>query len=779
MKPGDTLGPYAVLDKLGEGGMGEVYRARDTRLDRSVAIKVLPASLAGDPVLRERFEREARTLSGLSHPNICTVYDVGRHEGIDYLVMEYLEGRTLAAILEQGAMPTHEALRVAGQIADALVIAHRHGIIHRDLKPANVMIVRGGAAGTAKLLDFGVAKRATVSAVTVTVAHATEDATRALPLTGVGTVIGTFQYMAPEQIEGHEADARADIWAFGCLFYEMLTGRRAFQAPTQPSLIAAILERQPAAIDLPDAALGPPLHRVIAACLEKNPDERFQSMRDVRRELEWIPQTVTASAAVGDRRKRWPLLATVALLATVLIAATALVTRRLQGVPAEPPPAVFTVALDSPASSVGGTGVFGGAGSGTPAVSPDGERIAFLAHDASETVIWLRDLSKLEAKQISGTDGARSLFWSPDGKSIGFFASGQLKTIELATGRVQIVCDAPLAFGGTWSADGTILFSPEERSPIYKVNAQGGTPNAVTSLTAGREQAHRWPQFLPDGRHFLYIPWTDGTTKREVTLGSLDGAPPKVLFEAQSAAVLAGDLLLYVLDTPARLMAWQFDTQALELRGKPFPLVPDNNVDYQWVTGEPNTSAGGTTLAYTTGKYRRTQLTWMNRSGRLLETLGEIGVYFDPIVSADGAILALERHDPGRGSGDIWTVDLARGAFSRLTSAPGYETTPVWSARQSRGVRVGPDGEPEHLCEHGERSRRRVTPGRHALPIVSSGLVGGRPLSRLHAQRRCDAQRHLDVRCPTPHGRAAVGINFQRRMGTGFTGRTLDRLCVG
>jgi Tol biopolymer transport system component len=683
IEPGTRLGPYEVREPLGQGGMGEVYSARDTRLDRTVAIKVLSAALAADPTFRERFEREARSLSALSHPNICTVHDVGQYNGVEYLVMEHLEGRTLAAILEQGAMPAGEALREAGQFADARVVAHRHGIVHRDLKPANVMIVRGRgtpAGGIAKLLDFGLAKRAAVSAATLTGVSPAGDATRASPLTGTGTILGTFQYMAPEQIEGREADARADVWAFGCLFYEMLTGRRAFDAPTQAGLIAAILERQPAPIVLPDPGLTPGVNRLIGACLDKNPDERFQSMRDVRRELDGIPQVSALAPGAAAGRVRGPVIAWVtALLAIAVVGTTTFVMRSFHGAPEPLPPAAFTVALDTPGYSIGPAGIFSGAGSGTPMVSPDGNRIAFIARNATVATIWVRDLAKLEPQQLGGTAGARGLFWSPDGRSIGFFTEGKLKTIELASGRVEIVCDAPIPFGGTWAADGTILFSPDERSPLYTVNAQGGTPSAVTSLVAGREHAHRWPNFLPDGRHFLYMPWKDDTTKRQITLGSLDGAPPRVLFESQSGAVLAGDHLLYVQDLPARLMAWRFDTKTLQLGGKPFALVPDENVDYQWVTGEPNASAAGTTLAYTTGKYRRTQLTWVSRTGRPLETVGETGVYFDPIISPDGAMLALEKHDLGRGSGDIWTVDLARGAFSRLSSAPGFETTPVWS----------------------------------------------------------------------------------------------------
>jgi eukaryotic-like serine/threonine-protein kinase len=704
LENGTRLGPYEIVSQLGSGGMGEVYAARDSRLDRTVAIKVLPATLAADPIFRERFEREARSLSALSHPNICTIHDVGRQssadsrQAIDYLVMEHLEGPTLAAILAQGAMRTEEALRVAAQVADALVLAHRHGIIHRDLKPANVILARPAlslpalslpngskgrrtpTSGTAKLLDFGLAKRAAVSVAAVTGVQAPADATRAAPLTGAGTILGTFQYMAPEQIEGREADARTDIWAFGCLLYEMLTGRRAFDAPTQAGLIAAIMERQPAPIVLPDAALTPGLNRLVAACLEKNPDERFQSMRDVRRELEWIPQIAASPTDPSPRRgRRVVIIGSAAVAALVLVAAGALAMRRWQ--PAIDPPATvaFTVALDTPGYTVGPPGMFGGAGSGTPAVSPDGKRIAFIAHSATDATIWVRDLSKLGPKQLLGTAGARGLFWSPDGASIGFFTAGKLKTIELASERVETVCDAPLGFGGTWAADGTILFSPEERSPIFKVSAQGGAPVAVTSLGSGNDQAHRWPHFLPDGRHFVFMGWADNMTTRAIQIGSLDGSAPRHLFDAQSGAVLAGDHFLYVVDTPARLMAWPFDTDTMQLRGKPFPLVQDDNVDYQWVTGEPSASAAGTTLAYTSGKYRRTQLTLVSRTGRPLQTLGEPAIYFDPIFSPDGSAVALEKHDAGRGAGDIWTVDLARGAFTRVSTTPGYETTPVWS----------------------------------------------------------------------------------------------------
>src|SRR5688572_2425328 len=438
--------------------MGAVYSARDTRLDRIVAIKTLSGVLAADPVFRERFEREARTLSGLNHPNVCAVYDVGRTGETDYLVMEHLEGRTLADVLERGPLPVADALRIGRQIADALIAAHRLGIVHRDLKPANVMIAGAGASASAKLLDFGLAKRAAIVPRAMSRAHALDEPTRAAPLTGAGTILGTMHYMAPEQIEGREADERADVWAFGCVLYEMLTGRRAFDAPTHASVIAAILDRQPETIQLPDARLSPAINRVVAACFEKNPDDRFQSMRDVRRELDWLDD-IPAATAIPAKTPRWPFAVAAASAAIALVAAAF----AFNQAPSAPgggaaAPMSFTIPLGSTIKA-GSKAFFGGAGSGTPHVSPDGRRIAFLAHDAADARIYVRDLGSLEIQAVRGTIGARGLFWSPDGTSLGFFANGKLQVVELASGRVDVVGDAPLAFGGSWAADGTILFS--------------------------------------------------------------------------------------------------------------------------------------------------------------------------------------------------------------------------------------------------------------------------------------------------------------------------------
>ena len=676
---GTRLGPYEILTPLGAGGMGQVYKARDTRLERIVAVKVLPPALAVDPAFRERFEREAKSISALNHPHICTLHDVGRQDGVEFLVMEYLEGETLAERIARGPLKVDDTLRLAGQVAVALEKAHREGIVHRDLKPGNIMLVRtGSAAPVAKLLDFGLAKQGATPAVGVTVAVPATDVTHVSNATAQGTILGTFQYMAPEQLEGREADARSDIWAFGCLLYEMLTARPPFEGATHAGLVAAILERQPRPLEPSISEAAPGLQRLIGACLDKNPDDRFQTVRDVRRELEWLSISSTALAPVRGRPRLAVVAGSAALAALLLIAATAIATRQLVPEASLPPPAIFNVTLPPQAAMIGPA--MGHRAMPSVSVSPDGTRIAFIAHSGTVDSIWVRPIGDIQARQLKGTTRVRSLFWSPDGASIGFFAGGMLRTIEVATEKTEAICDAPAAFGGSWAPDGTILFSPDERSPIYRVAARGGTPMPVTALDGSRQdQAHRWPHFLPDGQHFLYMSWTDGTTLRPIQLGALDGAPARKLFDAQSAAVLAGDHLLYVTDIPAKLVAQRFDPDTRQLAGTPFRAVADDNVDYNWVTGESGVSVGGGILAYTTGKFRSSRLTWLDRTGRLLATLGEPGAHFDPSLSSDGATVALEKHDWSRGSGDIWTVDLSRGAFSRLTSAPGFETAPVWS----------------------------------------------------------------------------------------------------
>jgi Tol biopolymer transport system component len=320
------------------------------------------------------------------------------------------------------------------------------------------------------------------------------------------------------------------------------------------------------------------------------------------------------------------------------------------------------------------------------AVSPDGARVAFIGWDPAGEAIWIRRLDTRDAAPVPGTHGVRSLFWSPDGTTIGFFAGGKLKTLDVAGQKIEILCDAPLAFGGAWGSDGTILFSPDDRSAVHRVDARGGTPVAVTALDAARgDEAHRWPQWMPDGRHFVFMPWRDGATRRTLQLGSIDGTPPRPLFESQSGALVAADHFVYVTDMPSRIRAQRYDPRTLQLSGPSFALLADDNVDYNWMSGNASASVSERTLVYAAGKYRRTRLTWLDRNGRTLETLGEAGALFDPAISPDGTSVAFERHDRvGGASGDIWTLDLSRGGFSRLTSAPGFETTPIWSSDGSQ-----------------------------------------------------------------------------------------------
>jgi eukaryotic-like serine/threonine-protein kinase len=678
---GARLGPYEITAALGAGGMGEVYKARDTRLDRTVAIKVLPPAIAADTELRERFEREARSLSALNHPHICTLYDVGRQDGLEFLVMEYVAGETLADRLQRGALAAHDALRIATELAEALERAHRAGIVHRDVKPANVMLAPDGV----KLLDFGLGKQPEASPIARAAGTASAGLTIAPALTMRGTILGTLHYMAPEQVEGREADARSDIWAFGCVLHEMLAGRRAFEGTTAASLIAAILERQPASIDLTGAPLEPGLRRLLDACLEKNPDERFQSMRDVRREIEWLPHRRATSSEPPARRRPRGLAGMGGAIGLAGATAAAAFAISAAGVfDAEPqpsPPVVFNLTTVSSPAALRGT-IFGDESSlPNPAVSPDGARVAFIGWDPAGEAIWIRRLDTRDAAPVPGTHGVRSLFWSPDGTTIGFFAGGKLKTLDVAGQKVEILCDAPLAFGGAWGSDGTILFSPDDRSAVHRVDARGGTPVAVTTLDAARgDEAHRWPQWMPDGRHFVFMPWRDGATRRTLQLGSIDGTPPRPLFESQSGALVAADHFVYVTDMPSRIRAQRYDPRTLQLSGPPFALLTDDNVDYNWMSGNASASVSERTLVYAAGKYRRTRLTWLDRNGRTLETLAEAGAFFDPAISPDGTSVAFERHDRlGGASGDIWTLDLSRGGFSRLTSAPGFETTPIWS----------------------------------------------------------------------------------------------------
>ncbi|HJZ70908.1 MAG TPA: protein kinase, partial [Vicinamibacterales bacterium] len=498
---GARLGPYEIVSAVGAGGMGEVYRANDTRLDRTVAIKILSSA---DPSLEARFEREAKAIAGLTHPHICTLYDVGQENGTKYLVMEYLDGQTLDCRLQRGPLALHEALRVAVQIADALDTAHRAGVVHHDLKPGNIMMTSSGA----KLLDFGLAKLRPVRAGFS--GDITAIATQSAPLTSVGSLVGTLQYMAPEQLDGHEADARSDLFAFGAVLYEMTTGRRAFAGSGAASVIAAIMSSEPPTPDL--QKLAPRLEHLVKTCLIKDPERRWQSAHDVVLELEWIAsaQREEEGPVARTRRHDWKWVS-----AAGAVGALALSFAQYLAFSEPQRPAIRLSVL--PPQDAGFVG--------SPAISSDGARLAFTARAASgQTALWIRALDSSTSVAINGTAGATDPFWSPDNRSIGFFAQGKLKTVSAQLGSgpapVQTLADAPQPRGGAWSADGTIVFARNIEDGLYRVAATGGEVTRVTTLDLTRlENAHRWPQFLPDGRHLLFFARSSSSAHQGIYVG--------------------------------------------------------------------------------------------------------------------------------------------------------------------------------------------------------------------------------------------------------------------
>ena len=493
LSPGIRLGPYEILGALGAGGMGEVYRARDTRLGREVAIKILPAHLSSDPLRKLRFEREAKTICSLNHPHICVLHDVGSQDGIDYLVMECVEGETLARRLEKGALPVEQVLKYGMQITDALDKAHRSGVIHRDLKPGNIMLTPTGA----KLLDFGLAKPTTPMASLATL---TATAAKQSPATEQGTIVGTFQYMSPEQIEAKELDSRSDIFSLGAVLYEMVTGQRAFQGKSQLSVASAILEKEPEPISTIRPTTPPALDHAVSRCLAKDREERWQTTRDLAHELKWIAEGGSQAAAAVLVTSSRKLLERLAWTAGALgIALTLILWQPWRSAPGPPQPIHVTAEI--------------GAEAGLPtdlapvvALSPNGSHLAFIAQGADhKDRIYIRSLEQLRAAPLSGTEGAEDLFFSPDGQWIGFFADGKLKKISTEGGAAVTLCDAPVDRGGSWSEDGTIVFSPRAEGGLSKVSSSGGTPQLLTTLDKqAREHTHRWPQVLPGGRAVMF-----------------------------------------------------------------------------------------------------------------------------------------------------------------------------------------------------------------------------------------------------------------------------------
>lgn len=675
---GTKLGPYEIQSPLGAGGMGEVYRARDTRLDRTVAIKVLASHLSSSPELKQRLEREARAISCLNHPHICQLYDIGSQNGADFLVMEFLEGETLAERLRKGPLPLAEIFKIGIAVAEALAVAHRQGIVHRDLKPGNIMLTQAGA----KLMDFGLAKplglpsvSSSATAVPSFTAAATLSGPSPLsPLTTAGTIIGTIQYMSPEQIEGKEADARSDIFALGAVLYEMTAGKRPFEGKSQISMASSILEKDPDPISAVKPQTPAAFEHILTTCLQKNPEDRFQNAQDVKLELQWVatekapaaPAKVEAKPLGNRERIGW----IAALVAAVVIGGVAGIWMR------RPPLAQSIRTVINPPEKA--TLNLVGDGAGPPVLSPDSSMIAFTAAGSDgRTAIWVRPANSLEAHPLPNTDGAIFPFWSFDNHSLGFFADNKLKTVDLDGASTQTVADAPFGRGGAWGPRGVILFSSGTQTPLYRVNAEGGTAVEQTQIDHSLHTSHRWPFFLPDGKHFLYVAINHEPSKsanNTIIYASLDGKENRALLRSQANAIYADGYLLFARGD--QLMAQAFDPSSGTLSGNAQTVAKGVvNDGATWHMDASATDAG--LLLYGTGGSGDWQLLWMDRTTKQVSTIvDKLPNLMWANISPQGDRLAL---NIDTGAADIHVLDLARGVRTRLTFGPVANEAPIWS----------------------------------------------------------------------------------------------------
>jgi eukaryotic-like serine/threonine-protein kinase len=705
-EPGTRVGPYEIISALGAGGMGEIYRARDTRLDRIVAVKVLAGALAADAESRQRFEHEARAIAALNDPHICTIHDVGRHGDLDYLVLEYLEGETLEERLKRTpALSIDEAVAIAIQVGDALDRAHHAGIVHRDLKPANVMLVRRGGPSSAadvKLLDFGLAARtagarphAPNASLTATLGPSLV-ATQPPASAATSGFSGTVPYMAPEQIDGDGGDHRVDVFAFGCVLYEMLAQRRAFEGNSALTVIAAIMSGEPPPIPALQTA-HPQLDHVMRRCIEKDRERRWQDVRDVTGELRWIAEHPVAPPAAPNRVWQATALVALALAATAIVAGMRLSRGRADA--ASAPALRFDIA--TPPTDDAST-----------ALSPDGTQIAFVANEKRVPLLWIRSLAAGESRALPGTEGASFPFWAPDGRTIAFFADDKLKRVDVAGGSPLTITDAPNARGGTWNADGVILFAPGVTAPIKRVAARGGPAENVTEVNAASGPAHRLPAFLPDGKRFLFTSTLGTADTNGVYVGSLDKTPTvRLLPDEAGGRFAAPDKLLTI--RQGALQAYNFNAASGAVQGEPAMIA--QGFAGAAANGVFATSDTGV-LAYRIGTAQRRQLAWVNRQGAALGVVGEPQTDFiaSPELSADeqSVVVFLQR----TGDNDIWIIELARNLARRLTDGPPADAHPLWD----------PDG--QHVVFSSRRfsggpARQAVTGGK-AEPLFADREAG-------------------------------------------------------
>ena len=730
---GARLGPYEIVAPIGEGGMGAVYRARDTRLDRTVAIKVVTGALAADPEFRQRLEAEARAIAALNDPHICTIHDVGREGDLDYLVLEYLEGETLLErIRRDGALAPDLAIAIALQIGEALQRAHRTGIVHRDLKPGNVMLTQraGSAVPHVKLLDFGLAARGAPARPTAldaslaatlapSMVSTRPPSATAASTPATGGMSGTLQYMAPEQVDGQPGDHRADIFAFGCVLYEMLAGRKAYPGNSAVTVIAAIMSSEPPPI-ASIATARPLVEHVLRRCLEKSVDRRWQDIGDVVSELQWAAsQPVPVPAAPVRRRGVWQWAG--AGVATVFALFGILPLMLLGGLKllgmsgdSDAPSRALQLEITTPSTDdISG------------AISPDGSQIAFVAVKDHVPVLWLRRLDALESTALAGTEGASFPFWSPDNKSLGFFADNKLKRVDVPDGRPIVITDAPTARGGAWGPDGTILFAPGVNAPIKRVPARGGAVEDVTSTKAedGIGPSHRRPAFLPDGKHFVFNSSLGGPATNGVYIGALDKSKPVRISEDEDAGFYAPpDKLLTIHQNS--LQAYRFDPAKGKLLGEPVTIA--QGVNGAGVFG----AAANGVLAYRTGTAQVRRLVWVDRKGTQLADLSgpRPGSIASPELSPDEKSVSLFLHPNAGEDNDVWVFELARFLGRPITTGPPADAHALWD----------PDGTALifNSARSGDRGATRFPlSGTKPQLLVSREAAAGTPLAMTKDRR--------------------------------------------
>jgi Tol biopolymer transport system component len=681
---GKKLAHYEVTEKIGAGGMGEVYRARDTKLGRDVALKILPDMFARDSERLGRFEREARLLAALNHTNIAGIYGLEHDGNQHFIALELVDGEDLSIRISRGPVPVDETLQMCRQIALALETAHEQGIVHRDLKPGNIVVTNDGDI---KVLDFGLAKALDTESSGVTdLSHSPTIMTGA---TVQGVILGTAAYMSPEQARGKRVDKRADIWALGCVMYEMLTGRRCFTGETVSDTLASVLAREPEWQYLPDDT---PvfLRKLIERCLNKDPKQRLRDIGEARILIdsyltggiqeEATPEAVAVAAAVPRR----PFVPWLVAAVFAVVAAGAFVAQLMSN-PAPPP--VVRAFIPPPEGS---PFELNSLHPGPAAISPDGRKIAFAARDDNgNPMLWVRHLDQIEARIIPGTEGAGYPFWSPDSRSVGYIANSKLKRVDSGGGPPLTLCDATVGKGGTWNVDDVILFAPSFNGPIHRVAAAGGTSEAITEVdNEAGQNSHRFPHFLPDGNHFLYLARAAAATGNEssgsaIFLASLDGDNPRELFKCQSQTVYASGHLLFVRESA--LMARPFDASRLEFTGDAFPIVDHVNFLPAASRGIFDASQNGELIYLAGAATPGGQLEMVDRDGQTISTIGDRAIYSAPVISPDETRIAVEVTDSRNATWDVWVFDIAREVRTRFTFGPSaLNGGPVWSPDGSR-----------------------------------------------------------------------------------------------